>query len=63
MTTELLARLQFALTITFHYLYPPLSIGLGVLLVAIEAAWLKTKKHPMKNGIGRRNGRCRSMKH
>ena len=43
MTTELLARLQFALTITFHYLYPPLSIGLGVLLVAIEAAWLKTK--------------------
>ena len=39
-----LSRLQFAFTITFHYLYPPLSIGLGVLLVAIEALWLKTKK-------------------
>ncbi len=42
MSTELLARLQFAFTITFHYLYPPLSIGLGVLLVTIEALWLKT---------------------
>lgn len=44
MSTELLARLQFAFTISFHYLYPPLSIGLGVLLVAIEGLWLKTKK-------------------
>jgi cytochrome d ubiquinol oxidase subunit I len=42
MSTELLARLQFAFTISFHYLYPPLSIGLGLLLVAIEALWLKT---------------------
>ena len=32
MSTELLARLQFAVTISFHYLYPPLSIGLGVLI-------------------------------
>ena len=38
-----LSRLQFAFTISFHYLYPPLSIGLGVLLVATEALWLKTK--------------------
>jgi cytochrome d ubiquinol oxidase subunit I len=43
MSTETLARLQFAFTISFHYLYPPLSIGLGLLLVAIEALWLKTK--------------------
>lgn len=42
MSTELLARLQFAFTISFHYLFPPLSIGLGVLLVAIETLWLKT---------------------
>jgi len=39
-----LSRLQFAFTISFHYLYPPLSIGLGLLLVGIEALWLKTKK-------------------
>jgi cytochrome bd ubiquinol oxidase subunit I len=37
-----LARLQFAATISFHYLYPPLSIGLGVMLVIVEALWLKT---------------------
>jgi cytochrome bd ubiquinol oxidase subunit I len=38
----LLARLQFALTIMFHYLFPPLSIGLGVLLVFMEGMYLKT---------------------
>ena len=27
-----LSRLQFALTIMFHYLFPPLTIGLGVIL-------------------------------
>lgn len=37
-----LSRLQFALTIGFHYIYPPLSIGLGVFLVVIEGLWLKT---------------------
>ena len=38
-----LSRLQFALTIAFHYLYPPLSIGLGVFLVCAEAIYLKTR--------------------
>jgi cytochrome d ubiquinol oxidase subunit I len=52
MSTEMLARLQFAFTISFHYLYPPLSIGLGVLLVAIEALWLKTK-HPLYHQMAR----------
>lgn len=42
MDVEILARLQFALTIMFHYIYPPLSIGLGVILVIIEALYLKT---------------------
>lgn len=43
MDTEILARVQFALTIMFHYIYPPLSIGLGIVLVVIESIWLKTK--------------------
>ena len=38
-----LARIQFGATVAFHYLYPPLSIGLGVLLVVMEGLWLKTK--------------------
>ncbi len=37
-----LSRLQFAFTIAFHYIYPPLSIGLGVALVIIEGMWLRT---------------------
>jgi cytochrome d ubiquinol oxidase subunit I len=37
-----LARLQFGATVSFHYVFPPLSIGLGVMLVIIEGLWLKT---------------------
>lgn len=42
MDAEILARIQFAFTIAFHYLFPPLSIGLGVVLVIMEGIWLKT---------------------
>src|SRR5471030_730766 len=38
-----LSRIQFGATVAFHYIYPPLSIGLGLMLVIMEAAWLKTK--------------------
>jgi len=37
-----LSRLQFSVTIMFHYLFPPLSIGLGLLLVFMEGMYLKT---------------------
>jgi cytochrome d ubiquinol oxidase subunit I len=43
MDIVLLSRLQFALTISFHYIFPPLSIGLGVLLVCMEGAYHVTK--------------------
>jgi cytochrome bd ubiquinol oxidase subunit I len=43
MDVEILARLQFAFTVAFHYIFPPLSIGLGVLLVIMEGLYLKTK--------------------
>src|SRR5438067_10563086 len=39
---EFLSRLQFGFTIMFHYLFPPLSIGLGVLMVLMEGMYLKT---------------------
>jgi cytochrome bd ubiquinol oxidase subunit I len=42
MDVEILARIQFAFTIAFHYIYPPLSIGLGLLLVVFEGMYLKT---------------------
>lgn len=45
MDVEILARFQFALTIMFHYIYPPLSIGLGLMMVIMEATYLKTGDH------------------
>lgn len=38
----LLSRLQFAITIGFHYIFPPITIGLGWLLVLVEARGYKT---------------------
>jgi cytochrome d ubiquinol oxidase subunit I len=40
----LLARLQFALTIMFHFLFPPITIGLATLIVLIETARWRTGK-------------------
>jgi len=37
-----LSRAQFALTVMFHYLFPPLSIGLGGIMVLTEGAFLRT---------------------
>lgn len=37
-----LARFQFALTIMFHYIFPVLSIGLGLIMVIIETIYIKT---------------------
>ncbi len=44
MDPVVLSRLQFALTIAFHYIFPPLTIGMGVVLVWLEGAFLKTRK-------------------
>ncbi|MBD3667181.1 MAG: cytochrome ubiquinol oxidase subunit I [Kangiella sp.] len=40
----LLARIQFAFTITFHIIFPGLSIGLAAYLTVLEGLWLKTGK-------------------
>ncbi|MCF7957679.1 MAG: cytochrome ubiquinol oxidase subunit I, partial [Phycisphaerae bacterium] len=42
MDTLLLSRIQFAVTIGFHFLFPPISIGLAWLLVILETiGWRK----------------------
>jgi len=38
-----LSRVQFGLTIAFHYIFPPLSIGLGLFLVLMEGAYLRSR--------------------
>lgn len=42
MDVEILARIQFAFTVAFHYIYPPLSIGIGLIMVIMEGLYLKT---------------------
>jgi cytochrome d ubiquinol oxidase subunit I len=42
MEVEILARIQFAFTVAFHYIYPPLSIGLGLLMVIFESNYIRT---------------------
>ncbi|MFA6599942.1 MAG: cytochrome ubiquinol oxidase subunit I [Candidatus Omnitrophota bacterium] len=43
MDPALLARIQFAVTIGFHYIYPPVTIGLGLLMAVMEGLYLKTR--------------------
>ncbi len=35
MDPDFLSRLQFALTTSFHFIFPPISMGLGLLLVIV----------------------------
>jgi len=44
LTTLLLSRIQFALTISMHILFPAFSIGLATFLAIMEGMWLLTKK-------------------
>ena len=39
----LLARIQFAANITFHILFPTITIALGWALLAMRLAWLRTR--------------------
>ena len=38
----LLARLQFAFTVSFHFIFPSFTIGLASYLAVLEGLWLKT---------------------
>ena len=40
----LLARIQFAFTISFHIVFPAFTIGLASWLAVVEGLWLKTRK-------------------
>ncbi|MCA0202534.1 MAG: cytochrome ubiquinol oxidase subunit I, partial [Proteobacteria bacterium] len=38
----LLARLQFAFTVSFHFIFPAFTIGLASYLMVLEGLWLRT---------------------
>ncbi|WDS34847.1 cytochrome ubiquinol oxidase subunit I [Pseudoxanthomonas sp.] len=40
----LLARIQFGFTISFHIVFPAITIGLASFLTVLEALWLRTKR-------------------
>ncbi|AVT78821.1 cytochrome ubiquinol oxidase subunit I [Rhodopseudomonas palustris] len=44
-----LARLQFAFTVSFHIIFPAFSIGLASYLAVLEALWLWTKREVFIN--------------
>ncbi len=42
MEVDILSRIQFAITAGFHFLFPPITIGLALFIVFAEALWVKT---------------------
>src|SRR3954463_13416708 len=42
MDAVVLARAQFAFTVSFHFIFPAFSIGLASYLAVLEGLWLKT---------------------
>ncbi|MFZ4515319.1 MAG: cytochrome ubiquinol oxidase subunit I [Acidimicrobiia bacterium] len=43
MSTESLHRLQFAFTVSYHFLFPPISLGLGLMLIIFGAQSVRTR--------------------
>jgi cytochrome d ubiquinol oxidase subunit I len=42
LSTELLNRIQFGLTISFHFIFPPLSLGVGLVLIIFGVKSVRT---------------------
>ncbi len=42
MDAETLSRVQFAFTASFHFIFPPLSMGLGLMLVILGVIYVRT---------------------
>jgi cytochrome d ubiquinol oxidase subunit I len=49
MDAVLLARIQFAFTVGFHFLFPPTTFGLSLVILITESLYLKTKNELYKN--------------
>ncbi len=39
-----LARTQFAFTISFHIIFPAITVGMASYLVVLEGCWLRTQE-------------------
>ena len=43
MNPEFLSRLQFGLTISFHFIFPPISMGLGLMMCYMAWKYVRTR--------------------
>jgi cytochrome d ubiquinol oxidase subunit I len=60
MSAEVLARIQFAMTVGFHFIFPPITIGLAWLLVIIEfLGW--RRKDELYQSIGKFFGKLLAL--
>lgn len=46
---NLLARIQFAFTVAFHFIFPSITIGLASYLAVLNALWLRTRRETYLN--------------
>ncbi|WP_312242809.1 cytochrome ubiquinol oxidase subunit I [Pantoea sp.] len=44
-----LARIQFAFTVSFHIIFPAITIGLASFLAVLEGMWLKTRQQSYRD--------------
>ncbi len=44
-----LARIQFAFTVSFHIIFPAITIGLASYLAVLEGLWLKTQNETSRD--------------
>ncbi|MGD9346862.1 MAG: cytochrome ubiquinol oxidase subunit I [Candidatus Aminicenantes bacterium] len=49
MDAVLLAKIQFGFTAGFHFLFPPTTFGLTLIILIVESLYLKTKEDLYKN--------------
>jgi len=49
MDAVFLSRVQFAFTAGFHFIFPPLTLGLGLIILINETLYIKTDKELYKN--------------
>ena len=49
MDAVFLSRIQFALTAGFHFIFPPLTFGLGLVILITETLYIKTDNELFKN--------------
>ena len=48
-SAEILARIQFAFTVSFHIIFPAFSIGMASYLAVLNGLWLKTRDETYLN--------------